>query len=114
MIIQHSKVPKILSWFAPIEIKAINLFGLIFVAGAIDAETERHERIHSAQYRETLYVILPALYILNFVVLFLLTLDDKLSYREICFEREARAHQNDPEYLQNRPRFAWIRHILQP
>lgn len=88
---------------------AINLFGVLFVRGTwrdVTAKVLNHEKIHTAQMKELGYVFFYIIYILEW--LFRLTQEGN-AYRNISFEREAYIHEKDPNYLQNRKRFAMWR-----
>ena len=88
--------------------KAINLFGLLFVrTGATMTETDyNHEAIHTAQMRELGYVGFYILYLLEWLRHLASGKTSNAAYHTVSFEREAYAHQSDPEYLETRPRFA--------
>lgn len=82
---------------------AINLFGVLFVRKGV-VVTERmlnHERIHTAQMKELLYV---GFYIWYFIEWLIELIHYKgKSYYSNTFEREARANENNLSYLNNRP-----------
>jgi hypothetical protein len=86
---------------------AINLFGVLFVRKDI-VVTERmlnHERIHTAQMKELLYV---GFYIWYFVEWLIEMFHyGSTAYHTNTFEREAFAHDDNLTYLNNRSRFAW-------
>lgn len=90
---------------------AINLFGLLFVRkGAV--VTERllnHERIHTAQMKELLYVGFYIWYFLEWLIE--LANYGKLSYYSNTFEREARANDENLDYLKTRPFFGFWKYI---
>ena len=113
---------------------AINLFGIIFVRkGRAFAPVDlNHERIHTRQMRELLYVPFYLIYIAEWLVrlaqTFLPAREAGTSapanhparreasrllraYHRISFEREAYTHQSEPSYLSNRAPWAW-RHYL--
>lgn len=95
---------------------AVNLFGLVFVRrkewdtmpAAIQRLTLQHEAIHTAQLLE--------LWVLPFYIIYLsewfghLLTDPRHAYRRISFEEEAYAHEMDPDYLNNRQKFAQWKH----
>lgn len=90
--------------------KAINLFGILFVKNntKIDEVTINHERIHTAQMRELLYILFYIWYVMEwFIRLFL----KGSAYRNISFEREAYTNQDDLSYLKNRKRFDFASYI---
>ena len=65
-----------------------------------------HENIHYAQERELWYIGFYLLYLLSFLWE-LRCMNINHAYRNIVFEREAYAHQEDFNYLPNRKKFAW-------
>ena len=89
--------------------RAINLFGVLFVRG--DAEINdvvlNHERIHTAQMRELLFLPFYLIYFLEWSVR--LFINGKQAYRSISFEKEAYSNQHDLEYLSKRKIFASFR-----
>ena len=101
---------------------AINLFGIIFARKEYEAQIENnyfrkatllnHELIHTAQYKELLYVFYLPLYLLNYIINIFVYLNFKKAYRNICFEREAKNKECDDYYLKRRQHFAWFGYIL--
>lgn len=92
---------------------AINLFGLIFVRkGMTFTEVDlRHERIHTRQMLELLVVPFYLIYIIEWLVRLILTRHPLRAYLSISFEREAYAHQSDPDYLRHRRPYAWLKYL---
>ncbi len=90
---------------------AINLFGIMFArkGASISERTINHEKIHTAQMLELLYVPFYALYLLEW--LFKLPFF-KDAYRGLSFEREAYINENNTDYLRNRKPYAWAKHIF--
>ena len=70
----------------------------------------RHELIHFRQQLELLVLPFYLLYFLNYLLNLLVYRDHHKAYRNICFEVEAYANDNNPDYLPQRKMFAWIRH----
>ena len=91
--------------------KCINLFGVLFVRqGCVMRDEDfNHERIHTAQMKEMLYV---GFYLWYFVewAMELFTYKDK-AYHTNTFEREAHEHDSDLTYLATRPRYAWTKYL---
>lgn len=87
--------------------KAINLFGVVLVRKGcrMTAADLNHEAIHTAQMRELLYVPFYLLYVLEWLWLLPRYPKRHEAYRNISFEREAYAHQAEPDYLKARPKF---------
>lgn len=93
--------------------KAINLFGILFVRnGSTISDVDlNHESIHTKQMKEMLYIPFYICYVLEWVVRFISCGNSRLAYRRISFEIEAYLNQYDENYLKNRKRFAWFKHI---
>ena len=89
--------------------KAMNLFGVLFVRGnaRIDDITLNHEKIHTAQIKEMLYVFFYVWYVIEWLI----RLPFGNAYRNISFEREAYDNQYDLNYLKNRKRFDFAKYI---
>lgn len=91
---------------------AINLMGWIVVRsdhrGKVDETLIRHEKIHTAQMRELLYVGFYLIYAVEWVVR--RVAGGAGAYWRTSFEREAYAYQIQPSYLQERKHFAWLRY----
>ena len=91
--------------------KAMNLFELIFVRNECKERfTEvdlNHEKIHSAQMRELLYIGFYLWYILEYIFnVFKYKGNLDKAYMNISFEKEAYSHQKDLDYLKNRKHYA--------
>lgn len=91
----------------------VNLFGTLWTRDTswIDRFIINHERIHTAQQRELLFVPFYLLYIIEWLVRLLIYRNSDSAYRNISFEREAYTHGNDLTYLSSRRRFAWLRFL---
>ena len=91
--------------------RAISLFGVLFARqdAAITPVCINHERIHTEQMKELLYVLFYLLYLSEWLVK--LFKYGKASYRNISFEREAYANQYDALYVQSRRRFAFLKYL---
>lgn len=91
--------------------KAINLFGVLFVRkGCVMSDVSlNHEKIHTAQMREMLYVFFYLWYVVEWVVRLF---GKGNAYRNISFEREAYDNQSYILYLDERRRYAWLEYLL--
>lgn len=105
---ENSKVPVILSKFAPIEIGAITIGPLVYSRGEISDITKNHESIHWQQYIETGIVGFIFLYYYFYLVNWIKTRDGKLSYLTIPFEIEAYQNDENLNYLETRKRYSWL------
>ena len=92
--------------------KAMNLFGVLFVRGnaRIDDITLNHEKIHTAQIKEMLYIFFYLWYVTEWLIRLFMKGN---AYRNISFENEAYTNEDNIIYLESRKRFAWIKYIKQ-
>ena len=90
--------------------KCINLFGVLFVRkGCFMSEEDlNHERIHTAQMKEMLYV---GFYVWYFIEWLIRLFVKGNAYRNLWFEKEAYSNEDNLTYLATRPRFAWWKYI---
>lgn len=86
----------------------VNLFGTLWMRDPswINATLINHERIHTAQMRELLFIPFYIIYVLEWLVRLLIERDFDRAYRSISFEREAYANGSDPGYLSRRRHFS--------
>lgn len=91
----------------------LNLFGSYWTRDKswIDTYVINHERIHTAQQRELLFIPFYLLYVIEWMVRFIQYRDLRRAYYNISFEREAYARGNDLSYLPVRKHYAWIKYI---
>ena len=87
----------------------MNLFGILFVRKNVrlDEKTLNHERIHTAQWKELWYIG----FILWYLVEWIIRLPKGNAYRNISFEREAYANDDNLTYLETRRRFAFVKYL---
>jgi hypothetical protein len=112
LIYENSKIPYYLSYFAPINIWAISFGIWIICRGKLSEKLLRHEMIHYKQQLELAFVGQWLLYLLFHVInLTKFKGNGKKAYFENPFEREAYQNDQDPNYLKNRPKFAWVKYI---
>lgn len=93
--------------FPPGNYIAINLFGVVFTKEFLSTTELNHERIHTAQMKELLYLPFYVWYVCEWAVLLLRYRNPYKAYRSIRFEREAYAHQHDLNYLRSRRHFRY-------
>lgn len=91
----------------------LNLFGTYWVKDPswVDRYVINHERIHTRQQQELLFVPFYLLYVIEWLVRLALTRSFKRAYLEISFEREAYANGNDLNYLKNRKLYSWLKYF---
>lgn len=91
--------------------KAMNLLGILFVRkefeGKLKEQDITHEKIHSEQQKELLWIPFYIIYFIEFLVKFLYFGNWNYAYRRISFEREAYEFERYPEYLKTRKRYFW-------
>lgn len=89
---------------------AINLFGILFVRGDsyISPQVINHEKIHTAQMRELLYIPFYLWYVLEWIIRLFMKGN---AYRNISFEREAYTNEKDSDYLSHRNPFAFLKYL---
>lgn len=128
MIIRNKHIP--FKGFA-----VMNILGVLFVRedAEMTAEALNHEAIHTRQQYEIMVasailflwvvntyswwcylLIIFAMPIVLYVLAWLIELirpPYDSAYKDTPFEREAYANQHNPNYLDSRPWFAWVRYI---
>ena len=109
IFVNKSIIPKILSFFAPIEINSITIFPFVFSRGVPNERTKRHETIHFQQYLETGVIGFYFLYFWDYCKARLKGKSGKRAYTLIRAEKEAYKHDNDQEYLLTRKRWNWLK-----
>lgn len=110
IFVENSRVPKILSFFAPIDINAITLGPLVFSSGEVSEVTRNHENIHLQQYIELGFVFFPLVYVLYYIFALKKYGSGSEAYRAIPFEQEAYSNEEDFEYNSKRKRYAWLKY----
>lgn len=90
---------------------AINLFGVVFAKGACSPVTVNHEKIHTAQMRELLYVGFYVAYVIEWLIRLASYGNAYMAYKNISFEREAYANERDTAYPASRRRFAFLKYM---
>ena len=108
LFFENSKVPVVLSKFAPINIGAITLGPLVFSRDEMSDRTKTHETIHWQQYIETGIIGFLILYLFYYLVGLVKYRSGDKAYYSIPFEQEAYEFDEDPEYPVTRKRFKWL------
>lgn len=90
----------------------VNLFGTIWTRDAswIDKYVVNHERIHSAQQRELLWIPFYVFYIVEYLFRLLVERNPMKAYRKVSHEREAYQNDHNLAYLKHRKHYAMWRH----
>lgn len=90
------------------DFSAINLFGILFVKHNVPltASLVNHEKIHTAQMRELLFVPFYVVYVIEWLFLLIKFRGDSFkAYRNISFEKEAYRFSEEKDYLNKRQHF---------
>lgn len=88
---------------------AINLFGIIFVKKGVNITPQllNHEKIHSYQIRELLFIPFYIIYLFEWLyLLFKYKFNILNAYRNISFEREAYQNGDNLKYLNSRKAYS--------
>ena len=111
---ENSKLPVVLSKFAPIEIWAITLGPFVFCSGEMSEETKRHETIHFMQYKELFFVGFMFIYVFDFLWAAIVKKKgfSREAYLSIRFEQEAWECDKQEDYIDKREKFAWKKYPL--
>ncbi len=91
----------------------LNLFGTFWAKDTswIDRYVVNHERIHTAQQRELLFIFFYILYLIEWMIRLAIYRNFKKAYYEISFEREAYTHGHDLNYLRHRHHYNWLKYL---
>lgn len=92
---------------------AMNFFGILLVRSEwqITEVGFRHERIHTLQMKEMLYVFFYLWYLTEWLFRLIQYRNLKKAYRNISFEREAYMHQTDLNYESSRKIFSSLKYL---
>lgn len=98
---------------------AINLFGVLFVRKNSDgtcpdlSETVlNHESIHSKQMKGLLWIGFYLWYVIEWIVRLIQYKKSHDAYRNISFEREAYANEDDLEYIDKTMKlYSWTKYL---
>lgn len=100
---------------------AINLFGVVFVRKEMQTYFDydpsaydrmiNHETTHTKQMQELLYLPFYVWYLLEWLVRLVMYREARKAYRNISFEREAYANQDNRYYNKERKRYSFLQYI---
>ena len=83
----------------------------MFAKRRLSPTERRHERIHTLQQRELLYIGFFVWYLIEWLVRLLQYRNATKAYFNISFEREAYAHESDKDYERHRRHYASFAYI---
>lgn len=92
----------------------MNLFGLLIVRdkSLIDQYVLNHERIHTQQEKELLFIFFYIFYILEWLFRLVQYRNQHKAYLNISFEREAYKYGHDLSYLSKRKPYSWTNFLF--
>lgn len=100
--------------FPPKGFAAINLFGIIIGRkeyGDLSKYELNHEKIHSRQIVELLWVFFYLLYFIEWLVRLIQYRNRLTAYYNISFEREAYSNDKNLNYLEDRRWYAFVNYV---
>ncbi|MBL7777536.1 MAG: hypothetical protein JNK66_04460 [Chitinophagales bacterium] len=71
----------------------------------------RHEQIHLKQQVEMLVIPFYVIYLINYLINLVIYRQHDKAYREIIFEREAYANEQNGDYLSQRPVWSFMKYV---
>jgi hypothetical protein len=101
--------------FPPKGFAAINLFGVVIGRsehGNLSIYELNHERIHSRQIIELLWVFFYLFYVTEWLVRLIRYRNSRLAYYNISFEREAYSNDRNLDYLKERKLFSSFKYLF--
>lgn len=100
--------------FPPKGFAAINLFGVIIGRkeyGALSTYELNHERIHSRQIAEMLWVFFYLFYFIEWLIRLIQFRSPMLAYYNVSFEREAYRNDRNLDYLAQRKWYSSLKYL---
>ncbi len=100
------------SWFPFRGYSTINIFGILFTKSSyLTEDTILHERIHTAQMKEMLYIFFYIWYGLEYIIIRFFHKTQYGAYKDVSFEEEAHNNDYNKNYLETRRHYAWIKYL---
>ena len=102
-------------YLTPKGFRGLTLFPFVFLKNEKDKQNEvllNHERIHLRQQLELLVFPFFIWYGIEFSVRLYRYKNVNRAYKNICFEREAYAHEKNLSYLDQRTFWSWISYLI--
>lgn len=101
-------------YLIPKGFRGITIFPFIFLKYVLDTKNKiviNHEKIHIQQQLELLVLPFFVWYLVEYAVRLLQYKNIDLAYRNISFEREAYANEQQFNYLKNRSFFSFLHYL---
>lgn len=90
---------------------AINLFGVLFAKRPCDQIMINHEKIHSRQIIELLWIPFYLIYCFEWLIKLIYYRNGFEAYKNLSFEREAYKNQDNLSYLKKRKLFSFLKYL---
>lgn len=91
--------------------KAINICGIVFYKGELSDKTKNHERIHTRQMLETLFIGFYLWYGIEYLIVRFFHKKQNDTYHDVSFEEEVHNNDANLNYLKERKWYAWFKYI---
>ena len=89
-----------------------NFFGILFTKKKeLDNVSINHERIHTRQMQEMLYIFFYLWYGIEYLIIRFKHKSQGDAYDDVSFEEEAYANEENLTYLDIRKPYAWFKYI---
>ncbi|MFN4145671.1 MAG: hypothetical protein ACK4GN_07590, partial [Runella sp.] len=112
MMLKRLRLPMILVHIPFLWVGGLALFPFVFCHTAHPSKRLlNHERIHLRQQIELGLVLFYVWYVLEFVLRYFIYRKAHRAYRNICFEREAYANDQNLNYLSHRKWWSFWRYL---
>lgn len=101
-------------YLVPKGFKGITIFPFVLLKSnklKLNPVLVNHEKIHLRQQWELLVIPFYLVYGMEFLLRLIIYKNKDLAYRNISFEREAYAKENDLEYLKHRPFWSFLKYL---
>jgi len=95
-------------------VNALTIFPLIILKNPEfknDIVLINHEKIHLKQQLELLWIVFFLWYIIEYAIRKFQYNNADMAYRNISFEREAYANENNLQYIKKRKMFGFLRYL---
>lgn len=90
----------------------INLFGILFTKNKkLSKRTINHERIHTKQMKEMLFIFFYLWYGIEYIIIRLFHAKQNDAYYDVSFEEESHNNDDNQDYLLVRKHYAWWKYI---
>jgi len=104
----------VVKYLIPKGYRGLTVFPFVFIKHRFDSENKvlvNHEKIHLRQQLELLVLPFFLWYFVEYAVRLLQYKNTNLAYRNISFEREAYANEQDLNYIKKREFFSFLNYL---